>query len=168
MNQDVNFLQEVLNHESFMQKYPMCLFVEAAQYAAERGWWEIYDLLHRHYETEYSKSEEEKTAINEQHAVGLIKAASGGYFEFIFRELRLREQLRNLKVSRYISDANTAAVKLVPASYWTPDGFYFPVYFGGKSQYSLSLHAAVDCNRKDLVIYLLQNGADPLRQDSNT
>ncbi len=120
----------------------------------------------------------------------LISAVAGGFFDFVFNEFRWREEERvsqrkfwrawfnesweekcyepywQFRYARVLCNANTAA-EPIPSAYWdtTRNKWFLPTRIGGKAKYSLALHAAVDCNRKDIVIFLLQNGADPCKED---
>ncbi len=191
---NIEFVKAVLTHWKVHWRYTEGHHVEGLVAAAQRGYWNMYHFLDMH-SCEASIDDNWKyygpiDGLDQAHAPCLIMAVAGGFFDFIFQEFRWREsgRARQRKLwrerenesweekcreprwkflyARVLCDANTEAAPMI-AAYWdtTKDNWFFPRRIGGKEKYSLSLHAAVDCNRRDIVILLLQNGADPCKED---
>ncbi len=192
---NIEFVKAIFQHGKMRQYHEEPQHIRGLLTASERGYWDMYNFLEKYgYEiaSEHSIFRQCDTikGIEQAPTPCLIRAVAGGFFDFVFNEFRWRESARvtlrklwremanecweekccephwQFRYARVLCDANTETVPMI-AAYWdtTKDKWFLPRRIGGKEKYSLSLHAAVDCNRKDIVIFLLQNGADPCKED---
>ncbi len=192
---NIEFVKAIFQHWKMRQYHKEPQHIRGLLTASERGYWEMYHFLEKYgYEIAVKHMFRKCSTINgiEQAPTPcLIRAIAGGFFNFVFNEFRWRGEERvrlrkcwrewfneswdakccepdwQFRCARVLCNANTAAAEPISSAYWdtTEDDWFLPEFSGGKEKYSLSLHAAVDCNRRDIVMLLLQNGADPCKED---
>ncbi len=171
---NIEFVKAILQHSAVQSGYRFRQHASGIYAALGRGYWDVFHFLHEYEWTEAGFSEGFYTnfpldQVVDTYVVGLIIAAEVGRFDFLFHELRWRESNRekwsdSLKFICIRSRCDLNDVAVPPYSAYRDPGD--PVNrLSYKEEYSLALHAAVDRNQKVVVVLLLQNGADPCKED---
>ncbi len=172
---NIEFIRAILEHRLVQQRYTTGHHEIGLWVASVRGYWEVYHFLNEYADNtalhEFFLNDYALKHFERLYGFHLIMALGGGFFNFVFNELRWREisrtrwevmserkPLRLFWYARTLSNPNTW---IDPYVRFTKDSGAM----GRKKNYSLVLHVAVDRNLQDIMIFLLQNEADPCKED---